>query len=95
MEDSQNENVTKKEHDKTVKNFTIAEIWGTLDNNQLYLVSYVSHTSLQKGRVMGKMEMDGKTAEEIGKKLGVEPELVQKALDEDPYDILNINEEEH
>lgn len=82
------EEKAKKEEEKQIKNFSIAEIWGTLDQNQLYLLSWVAHTSMQKGRIMGKMEMDGHTAKEIADTLHTEEELIQKALDEDPYTVI-------
>ena len=81
-------NETQKAEEEQIKQFSIAEIWGTLDQNQLYLLSWVAHTSMQKGRIMGKMEMDGHTAKEIADTLHTEEELVQKALDEDPYDVI-------
>lgn len=81
-------NVTQKAEEQQIKQFSIAEIWGTLDTNQLYLVSWVAHTSMQKGRIMGKLEMEGKTAKEIADILNTEEQLIQKALDEDPYEVI-------
>lgn len=49
------------------------------------------HIAMQKGRVMGRMEMDGKTAADIGKVLHVEADVIQKALDEDPFDVIAKN----
>ena len=86
MADEKNE--TQKAEEQQVKQFSIAEIWGTLDTNQLYLVSWVAHTSMQKGRIMGKLEMEGKTAKEIADILNTEEKLIQKALDEDPYEVI-------
>ena len=81
-------NATQKAEEQQIKQFSIAEIWGTLDTNQLYLVSWVAHTSMQKGRIMGKLEMEGKTAKEIADILNTEEQLIQKALDEDPYEVI-------
>lgn len=81
-------NVTQEAEEQQIKQFSIAEIWGTLDTNQLYLVSWVAHTSMQKGRIMGKLEMEGKTAKEIADILNTEEQLIQKALDEDPYEVI-------
>lgn len=86
MADKKNE--TQKAEEQQIKQFSIAEIWGTLDTNQLYLVSWVAHTSMQKGRIMGKLEMEGKTAKEIAEALNTEEQLIQKALDEDPYEVI-------
>ena len=86
MADEKNE--TQKAEEQQIKQFSIAEIWGTLDTNQLYLVSWVAHTSMQKGRIMGKLEMEGKTAKEIADILNTEEQLIQKALDEDPYEVI-------
>ena len=85
---SDEKNVTQKAEEQQIKQFSIAEIWGTLDTNQLYLVSWVAHTSMQKGRIMGKLEMEGKTAKEIADILNTEEQLIQKALDEDPYEVI-------
>lgn len=81
-------NETQKAEEQQIKNFSIAEIWGTLDTNQLYLVSWVSHTSLQKGRVMGQMEKEGKSVNDIAEKLHVDVDLIKKALGEDPFEVI-------
>ena len=91
MEETE-KNETLKAAEQASRDATIQDIWDTLNKNQLWLLSWVSHTSLQKGRIMGHMEMDGKTAREIGRKLQVDPKLIQKALDEDPWTILGISE---
>ena len=84
-----NLNETQKAEREQIKQFSIADIWWTLDQNQLYLLSWVAHTSMQKGRVMGKMEIEGKTAKEIADILHTEEELIQKALDEDPFEVIS------
>jgi hypothetical protein len=52
------------------------------------LLSYFIHISVQKGRVIGRMEMDGKTAKEIGDILNVPEEQVKMVLDEDPFEVI-------
>lgn len=68
--------------------FDVTKAFNDLDASGMMLVQWVAHTSLQKGRVLGRMEMDGKTAKEIAEKLHTEEELVQKVLDEDPFEVI-------
>lgn len=74
------------------KQITAAEVFESLNANQRWLISWISHTSLQKGRVMGQMEMDGKSAEDIAKRLHVPVKMVQTALNEKPEDVLVLME---
>ena len=76
----------EKQEDKT--QFDAAKAFNDLDASGMRLIQWVAHTSLQKGRVLGRMEMDGKTAKEIAEKLHTEEELVQKVLDEDPFEVI-------
>lgn len=73
------------------KRWSIQEIMGTLNEQQQMLLGYMMHIAMQKGRVMGRMEMDGKTAADIGEVLHVEADVIQKALDEDPFDVIAKN----
>lgn len=73
------------------KQWSIQEIMGTLNEQQQMLLGYMMHIAMQKGRVMGRMEMDGKTAADIGAVLHVEADVIQKALDEDPFDVIAKN----
>ena len=78
----------EKNEERKKKQLSIAETWGTLDESQLQLMSWVAHTSMQKGRLLGQMEMDGKTAEEIAKVLNTDEKLIKNILSEDPRDVL-------
>lgn len=84
------ENESKKAEEQQRKEWNIQEVLGGMDQNEQMVLSYFIHTSLQKGRIIGWSEKDGKTAKEIADILTVPEEVVQKALDEDPYDILGI-----
>lgn len=77
--------------DNEAKKWSIQEIMGTLNEQQQMLLGYMMHIAMQKGRVMGRMEMDGKTAADIGEVLHVEADVIQKALDEDPFDVIAKN----
>lgn len=79
------------EEKSNAKQRSVQEIMGTLDEQQQMLLSYMMHIAMQKGRVMGRMEMDGKTAADIGEVLHVEADVIQKALDEDPFDVIAKN----
>lgn len=79
------------EEKSNAKQWSVQEIMGTLNEQQQMLLSYMMHIAMQKGRVMGRMEMDGKTAADIGEVLHVEADVIQKALDEDPFDVIAKN----
>ena len=61
---------------------------GTLNEEQTMLMSYFIHTSLQKGRILGKMEMDGRTTKEIANALNVPEDQVKIILEEDPFEVV-------
>ncbi len=86
MADEKNE--TQKAEERMRKEWSIQNIMGTLTPEQQLLLSHFMHVFLQKGRILGKMEMDGKTAEEIAKAIKAPADVIQKALDEDPFDII-------
>lgn len=86
MSDSKNE--TQKAEEKMRKEWSVQEIMGTLNSEQQMLLSYFMHIGIQKGRVIGRMEMDGKTAEEIAKAVNAPVDAIQKAIDEDPFDVI-------
>jgi hypothetical protein len=79
------------EEKSNAKQWSVQEIMGTLDEQQQMLLGYMMHIAMQKGRVMGRMEMDGKIAADIGEVLHVEADVIQKALDEDPFDVIAKN----
>lgn len=81
----------EKNEERKQKQMNIAETWGTLNEAQLQLLSWVAHTSMMKGRVLEQMRMDGKTAVDIAEKLGTDVSLVEKILLENPYDVLTNN----
>ena len=81
-------NETQKAEEQMKKEWSIQDIMGTLDKEQTMLLSYFIHISVQKGRVIGRMEMDGKTAKEIGDILNVPEEQVKMVLDEDPFEVI-------
>lgn len=81
-------NETQKAEEKMRKEWSIQEIMGTLSKEQQMLLSYFMHISIQKGRVIGRMEMDGKTAEEIANAVKAPLDAVQKALEEDPFEVI-------
>lgn len=78
----------KKQIDNAAKQLTAADVFKSLDANQRWLVGWMTHTSLQKGRVLGHMEKEGKSAEDIAKRLGVPVEQIKIALNEKPEDVL-------
>ena len=82
------ENETKKAEEQMKKEWSVQEIMGTLSKEQQMLLSYFMHISVQKGRVMGRMEMDGKTVEEIANAVNAPIDAIQKALEEDPFDVI-------
>ena len=86
MDDIKNE--TQKAEEQMKKEWSIQDIMGTLDKEQTMLLSYFIHISVQKGRVIGRMEMDGKTPKEIGDILNVPEEQVKMVLDEDPFEVI-------
>lgn len=86
MSDSKNE--TQKAEEQMRKEWSIQDIMGTLDKEQTMLLSYFIHISIQKGRMIGRMEMDGKTPKEIGDVLNVPEEQVKMVMDEDPFDVI-------
>lgn len=88
----QKDNNLKNQIENAAKQLTAADVFRSLTPNQKWLVGWMSRTSLQKGRVLGQMEMDGKTAAEIAKRLHVTEEMVQKALNEKPEDVLVLME---
>ena len=81
-------NETQKAEEKMKKEWSIQELMGTLDREQTMLLSYFIHISIQKGRIIGKMEMDGKTNAEIAKAINVPEEQVKMVLDEDPFEVV-------
>ena len=83
-------NVTQKAEQDQRKEWSIQEIIGGMNENERMVLSYFIHTSLQKGRLIGWKEKEGVSAKEIADILDVPEDIVQKALDEDPYDILGI-----
>lgn len=82
------DNETKKAEEKMKKEWSIQDIMGTLDKEQQMLLSYFIHISIQKGRLIGRMEMDGKQAKEIGDILNVPEDQVKMVLDEDPFEVV-------
>lgn len=82
------DNETKKAEEKMKKEWSIQDIMGTLDKEQQMLLSYFIHISIQKGRLIGRMEMDGKTPKEIGDILNVPEDQVKMVLDEDPFEVV-------
>jgi len=86
MDDIKNE--TKKAEEQLKKAWSVQTIMGTLNEEQTMLMSYFIHTSLQKGRILGKMEMDGKTAKEIADALQVSEDQVKVILEEDPFEVV-------
>jgi len=87
MEQKNDDNL-KKQIDNAAKQLTAADVFKSLDANQRWLVGWMTHTSLQKGRVLGHMEKEGKSAEDIAKRLGVPVEQIKIALNEKPEDVL-------
>lgn len=81
-------NETQKAEEQMKKEWSIQDIMGTLDKEQTMLLSYFIHISVQKGRVLGKMEMDGKTPKEIGEVLNIPEEQVKMVLEEDPFEVI-------
>ena len=81
-------NETQKAEEKMRKEWSIQDIMGTLDKEQQMLLSYFIHISIQKGRVIGKMEMDGKSIADIAKAINVPEEHIKMVLDEDPFDVI-------
>lgn len=86
MDDIKNE--TQKAEEQMKKEWSIQDIMGTLDKEQIMLLSYFIHISVQKGRVLGRMEMDGKTPKEIGDILNIPEEQVKMVLEEDPFEVI-------
>ncbi len=86
MDDIKNE--TQKAEEQMKKAWSVQTIMGTLNEEQTMLLSYFIHTSLQKGRILGKMEMDGKTAKEIADALQVSEDQVKIILEEDPFEVV-------
>lgn len=85
--EQKNDNL-KKQIDNAAKQLTAADVFKSLDANQRWLLAWMTHTSLQKGRVMGQMEMNGRSAEDIAKRLSVPVEQIKIALNEKPEDVL-------
>ena len=83
-----NDDNLKRQINNAAKQLTAADVFKSLDANQRWLVGWMTHTSLQKGRVLGHMEKEGKTAEDIAKRLGVPVEQIKIALNEKPEDVL-------
>lgn len=48
------------------------------------VMSQSFHVAIQKGRIMGRLEAQGKTAEEIAEVVNVPVDSVKKMLEEDP-----------
>lgn len=91
MEQKNDDNL-KKQIENAAKQLTAIDVFKSLTPNQKWLVGWMSRTSLQKGRVLGQMEKEGKTAAEIAKKLHVTEKMVQDALNERPEDVLVLME---
>lgn len=91
MEQKNDDNL-KKQIDNAAKQLTAADVFKSLNANQRWLVGWMTHTSLQKGRVLGQMEMDGKSAKDIAKRLGVPVKQIEIALNEKPEDVLVLME---
>lgn len=91
MEQKNDDNL-KKQIENAAKQLTAADVFKSLNPNQKWLVGWMSRTSLQKGRVLGQMEKEGKTAAEIAKRLHVTEKMVQDALNERPEDVLVLME---
>lgn len=89
--EQKNDNL-KAQIENAAKQLTAVDVFKSLNPNQKWLVGWMSHTSLQKGRVLGQMEMEGKTAEDIAKRLGVPVEQIKIALNEKPEDVLVLME---
>lgn len=81
-------NETQKAEKQMRKEWSIQDIMGTLDKEQTMLLSYFIRISVQKGRIIGQMEMDGKAPKEIGDILNVPEEQVKMVLDEDPFEVI-------
>ena len=88
MANDELKNETQKAEEKMRKEWSVQEIMGTLTKDQQMLLSYFMHISIQKGRVMGRMEMDGKSVEEIANAVKAPLDAVQKALEEDPFEVI-------
>jgi DNA-directed RNA polymerase specialized sigma24 family protein len=86
MDDIKNE--TLKAEEQMKKAWSVQTIMGTLNEEQTMLLSYFIHTSLQKGRILGKMEMDGRTTKEIADALQVPEDQVKVILEEDPFEVV-------
>ena len=86
MEDLKNE--TQKAEEQMRKEWSIQDIMGTLDKEQQMLLSYFIHISIQKGRLIGRMEMDGKTAKEIADALQVPEDQIKLIMEEDPFEVV-------
>ena len=85
---SSEKNETQKAEEQMKKAWSVQTIMGTLNEEQTMLLSYFIHTSLQKGRILGRMEMDGKTAKEIADALQVPEDQVKVILEEDPFEVV-------
>lgn len=82
----------KNQIENAAKQLTAVDVFRSLTPNQKWLVGWMSRTSLQKGRVLGQMEKEGKTAAEIAKRLHVTEKMVQDALNEKPENVLVLME---
>lgn len=89
--EQKNDNL-KNQIENAAKQLTAVDVFRSLTPNQKWLVGWMSRTSLQKGRVLGQMEKEGKTAAEIAKRLHVTEKMVQDALNEKPENVLVLME---
>ena len=89
--EQKNDNL-KAQIENAAKQLTAIDVFKSLNPNQKWLLGWMSRTSLQKGRVLGQMEKEGKTAAEIAKRLHVAEGMVQKALNEKPEEVLVLME---
>ena len=89
--EQKNDNL-KAQIENAAKQLTAVDVFKSLTPNQKWLFGWMSRTSLQKGRVLGQMEREGKTAAEIAKRLHVTEKMVQDALNERPEDVLVLIE---
>ena len=81
-------NETQKAEEKMKKAWSVQTILGTLNEEQTMCLSYFIHTSLQKGRILGRMEMDGKSTKDIADALQVPEDQVKVILEEDPFEVV-------
>lgn len=72
--------------DQAKKEFDIDKFMATLTKDQQELISYFMFNSIQKGRIIGKMEMDGKSSEDIAKAVNAPEPSVRHIMSIDPFE---------